>query len=190
MFSGTRGQTSPPLGQGWQHRHWCWNKRGKLLVFLFLQMLHRRFVLSAQRISPRKGKKPGGFFLAEECWPGKASSRLLQAGISPWSLTPHYLFSLNCCHQLCWALWEAASRAAPSSDTFLCTSDIHTVSHGVPPCGCRYSRAGWCILADLILLPAAATDFVLEGKKTSHQPSDFSACYKSKFSSTRKQSSF
>lgn len=137
-------------------------------------MLHRRFVLSAQRISPRKGKKPGGFFLlAEVRWPGKASSRLLQAGISPWSLTPHYLFSLNCCHQLCWALWEAASRAAPSSDTFLCTSDIHTVSHGVPPCGCRYSRAGWCILADLILLPAAATDFVLEGKKTVTSPLTF-----------------
>lgn len=165
---GTQGQTSPPLGQGWQHRLGCWNKMGKLSVFLFLQVLHQRFVLSAQHISPRKVKRPGGFFfLAGECWPGKATSRLLQARISPWSLTPHYLFSLNCCHQLCWALWEAASQAAPSSDTFLCTSDIHTTSHGVLLCGCRYSKAGWGILADLVLLPAAATDFVQEGKNQS-----------------------
>lgn len=163
---GTRGQTSPPLGQGWQNRLWCWNKRGKLLVSLFLQVLHQWFGLSAQHISARKVKKPGEVSLAEECWPGKATSRLLQAGISPWSLTPHYLFSLNCCHQLCWALWEAASQAAPSSDTFLCTSDIHTVSHGELLCGCRYSKAGWWILADLVLLPAAATDFVQEGKKS------------------------
>lgn len=151
----------PPLdlGRG-DSRNSATAKRGTLLVFLLFQVSHQRSAPSAQPISPRRK----GVFSAQECWPGKANSRLLQAGISPWSLAPRYLFSLNRCHQRCWALWLAASRAGPSNDTSRCTSDIHAVSHGVLSRGCRYSKVGRRSLADLVLHPAAATDFVQGGK--------------------------
>lgn len=124
----------PPLKSGrGGSRNSATAKGGKILVFPHFQMLHQRFALSVQHIYPKRK----GFFLME-CCPGKANSSLLQAGISPWSLAPHYLFSLNRCHQHCWALWFAASWAGPSNGT----SDIHAISHRVLSCGCRSSKVG------------------------------------------------
>lgn len=102
----------------------------------------------------------GRFLLSRE-----ANSRLLWAGISPWYLTPCYLFILNCCHQHCWALWSAASREGPSNTASQCSSDTLTVTCRVFSCSYRFSRAAWQSLADLVLLPAATTGFVHQGEE-------------------------
>lgn len=80
---GTRGQTSPPLGQAWQHRLWRWNKRGKLSVFLFLRVLHRRFVLSAQHILQGRWKNQEGFFQQRGAGLAKPAADSSKPGFHP-----------------------------------------------------------------------------------------------------------
>lgn len=163
----------PPLdsGRGGGRNRHC--KKGKALGFpAFPGVASKICTLCSACFS-----EEGGCSAVEECWPSEANSRLLQARISPWSLAPRYLFSLNRCHQRCWALWSAASRAGPSNDTSRCASDIHAISHGVLSCGGRYSKVGRRSLADLVLLPAAATDFVRgEEKKKNPTPSLWLFC--------------
>lgn len=150
---GTRGQTSPWLRQGWQQQL-SHGRKGKAVGFPSFPDV----ALCIQHIFQGKAFQ-GRFLLSRE-----ANCRLLWAGISPWSLTPCYLFSLNRCHQHCWALWSAASSEGPSNTASQCTSDTLTATCRVFSCGCRFSRAGWQSLADLVLLPAATTGFVHQGE--------------------------
>lgn len=150
----TWGQTSPWLGQGWQQQL-CHSRKGKAVGFPSLpdvapktRTLHSAYSLQ------------GRFFRRRKSGLAKTNSRLLRAGISPWSLAPRYLFSLNRCHQRCWALWWAARGASPSNAAARCPSDTHAVPCRALSCGCRYSGAGWGSLEDLLLLPAASTGFV------------------------------